>query len=256
MEYEQHKRFRQSFWCVMLSEADLARLGGVIHKASDQGAFRIVVHSGDGEDVFRATDPAFFTSDHIPGTLSKIVISGGRKAGSVSCELTIRMGPTGAAELSAEGHDVTTVAGLFHELVRQLGLQQHSGTWLAQRLDRFWVNLLLATVSAVAVYAAFDFSFDLTAVYAPGFRGSRAHNILVNTGLTCMVFAFGTGGFFLQDRIKGLLPPVTLTGRLTDPSASRRRKTLALIAIVIFPIILNVLANFMTDWLKKWGAGQ
>jgi hypothetical protein len=148
---------------------------------------------------------------------------------------------------------VTTASGLFHELERELR-RQLPALWAVRRVDSFFVFLALAILSSLAVYSAFDLPLNAAATYVSGFRGSTAHKILQGLGGICMVVAFVGGGFGLHDRVRALFPAVQFSGRLRDPSSKQRRQIIQLLAIILLPIILNVFANFLTDFVNTWRA--
>lgn len=250
MDVKRHKTMRQTFLRVRFSDDDLARIASLMQNASDDPYFSIAVNSADEEDSFMASEPAFFTSEQIPRALSRIHISAGRPDGAITCNLTITLGPTGQAKIDAHGNDGAAVAGLFHELTRNLKSQQLHGVWLTQQRDSLWLHFVLSIVLAIGVYATFDLLLRIAGATVTGFWNSSLHIWLQGLGWICICLACVGGGNALRDRLQRVFPPVTLAGRLTDDRSSERTTTLILLGVVVLPIILNVLANFITDGIK------
>ena len=253
MEYSQRKSLRHKFWRLNLTEEDLRRIAASIHDKCSNGSFTVEVRSSDGQDLFRSDDPAFFISSSMPQDVARVQILARTEA--LTCELDLRAGGDRVAELTASGSDVTTVSGLFHELVRELEGKQTSGSCIARHVDNFFVYLALAWIASLAVYSLFDFPLNLAKEYVPGFSGSTTYTVISTIGWSCIALTLMGGGIVLQERVKALFPAVQFSGRLTDPYAKQRRTISTIFVVILLPIVLNVFANFLTDLLKLWKAG-
>jgi len=188
----------------------------------------------------------------MPQDVSRVQVS--VRTDTMTCELDLRAGSDRVAELTASGGNVTTVSGLFHELVRELEGKQLPGTWVARHIDSFPVYLALAIVASLGVYSLFDLPLDLASEHIPGFKGSTLHTTIGTIGWMCVAVTLMGGGILLHDRIKALFPAVQFSGHLTDPSSRQRRVVTAMFLVILLPILLNVLANFLTDLLNLWRA--
>lgn len=250
MEIILRKSLRHKFWCLNLSEEDLHRIAVSMRDKCTNGSFSVEVRSADGEDLFRSDDPAFFISSSMPKTVARVQML--VRSDPVTCDLDLRAGSDHVAELTTSGSDVTTVSGLFRELVRELEGKQAPGSWVARHIDSFFVYLALSLLASLAVYSLFDLPLTLANQYVPGFIDSTVYTVIGWVGWSCVLLTTMGGGFVVQDRLKTLYPAVQFCGRLSDPYSEKRRSMSVLFVVILLPIILNVFASFLTDLLKLW----
>jgi len=250
MHYEQQKSLSRTLSHLSLSEIDLTRIGAMILEACDPKRFQIEVRSSDGQDSFRTDDPTFFCADAMPREVSVVTIAGQQEAGALSCRLELRAGVDGRCELTVQGSSVTVASGLFYELQRELEKRKLAGSWVSRYVNGFSVYLLLSALSGLAVYSVFDLPLNLAKTYVQGFRGSPLHVTIGTVGWLCVALAAIGGGFTLQSRAAALFPPVQFSGRLADPTTKPRLAAARAVGLVLLPILLNVLANFVTDLIK------
>ena len=69
-------------------------------------------------------------------------------------------------------------------------------------------------------------------------------------GWASVALGFLVGSRLVVRALRPLLLPVIFVGPIADPSSSARKRMRLIAAAIVLPLLLNLIAGFVLDWLK------
>ena len=250
MNFKRTRYIEREFGRLCFSEVDLLRIGSIFNrwkKEHEQAKLTITIVSLDGEDTITSEDPNIFSSSEIPRGIRSLEFSLLDKKTGTTIILDLPGSLEKYANLCVTSDDELLASGIFRELEKELKSAVIWGKWLKDFTDNFSGYLLLSLLCLLSITALYSFSLNVISLQYPAFMQMMLPAVLPTFYLFIIV-AFASGAIVKGTLIKALAP-VEYTGNLVGISSKYIRRIKWHCQLVILPIILNLIANVIIDYL-------
>lgn len=228
----------ESFWGVGFSENNLSRLAGVLREIglrTNGPPLEVKVEPITASEEVRTSDPAFFTSPHMPTDVKRVEFL---LLGPLYVHVELR---SSRVDVRVSGEDRTEVAAVFLLLSEEMRARRipywrilsgltWSGHWTLSAL----AFISFFAVSTLTVYSVVNVVFSSVAAL----RGVRSEALAITFGAQ-----FVTGPMLLTFLFNKAFPAAQFTGRLSDSGTRLRSRLSYVLGLIVIPIIVNLITR-------------
>ena len=260
VKYTKTKMLKRTFGRLRLDRNDLIRICSIFvgykDQVNDKIQFEIEFMSIDGEDTIRSEDPEILSSEEVLRGIKVLIFS--LHNYETKTRITLKLpeirkdnfSDQEYASLSVQSNDGVLASGIFRELENELSSREIWGKGFRSIIDGLIGFLLLSYFCSWSVYSVFDFSLDTIYIIRPDLKETLLP--VAYFGGVCMLLAMLFGGVLAQKILNKALPPVEYMGDLEGESSKYIKRTKWCLNLVIWPIIINLFASFIKDYIATF----
>lgn len=241
------KSISKKYSGISVNEKDLSYLSKLVYDVAlkDNASILIEITSSDKEDVYSSENHTIFYSNDIPKNIDSINISLIDYRSPTRCRIELDPNFFKPAQVTIYGEDSEVINSLFREIDRELVKLKFQDILKFKYLNSFWYSISLGVILAAAVYSFFDFILVNLDAFVQGFDGSVWDKSIAMSGWILIGLTVIAGGIYATSILQKIFPRIRFSGKFEDRYKTHRKNLIWIVVIIIIPILLNLLSNFL-----------